>query len=149
MKLPKFLVGLLIGGLLGIIFWYWQKSTSAEDGALSVLDSLAASEARTRDLEARLHMAAAATAVSPEPTGTDAVDSADAAADDSETTADNLQEIEGIGPTFARRLEEAGITSFVDLAAQTPSGLVEITAVRSEQTAHSWIEAAQERSSGQ
>ncbi len=147
MKLPKFLVGLLIGGLLGIIIWYWQKSTSAEDGALSVLDSLAASDARVRDLEARLRMAAAETIVSPESTEIDFVEPA-SAAEASETRADNLQEIDGIGPTFAGRLEEAGITSFADLAGETPSGLMEITAVRSEQMAYSWIEAAQKRSSG-
>ncbi|MEJ2751095.1 MAG: hypothetical protein P8169_00160 [Chloroflexota bacterium] len=50
MKLPKFLVGLLIGGLIGSMYWYYQKSTSAEDGALQLLDRLAASDARVRDL---------------------------------------------------------------------------------------------------
>jgi len=146
MKLPKFLVGLLIGGLLGLIFWYWQKSTSAEDGALSVLDRLAASDARIRDLESQLRMASAAQAASPKLT--EQIDLCAGATDGSELTADNLQEIEGIGPTYARRLQDAGIYSFADLARQTPLRLMEITAVRSEPTAKSWIDAAQKRVSG-
>jgi predicted flap endonuclease-1-like 5' DNA nuclease len=146
MKLPKFLVGLLIGGLLGLIFWYWQKSTSAEDGALSVLDRLAASNARIRDLESRLRMASTEQAASPNLT--EQIDLCAGAADGSELAAENLQEIEGIGPTYARRLQDAGIYSFADLARQTPLRLMEITAVRSESTAKSWIDAAQKRVSG-
>ena len=34
--------------------------------------------------------------------------------------ADNLQEIRGIGDTYARRLRAAGIRTFADLAALTP-----------------------------
>lgn len=146
MKLPKFLVGLLIGGLLGIIFWYWQKSTSAEDGALSVLDRLAASDARIRDLQSQLRMASTEQAASLNPT--EQIDLCAGTADGSELTVDNLQEIEGIGPTYGRRLQDAGIYSFADLARQTPSRLMEITAVRSEPMAKSWIDAAQNRVSG-
>ena len=57
MKFPKFLIGLCIGAIVGLIFWYWQKSTSAEEGALAVLDRLATAELRVRDLEARLRLA--------------------------------------------------------------------------------------------
>lgn len=39
----------------------------------------------------------------------------------------DLTEINGIGPTFARRLQEAGITSFAALSAQTPEYLKEVT----------------------
>lgn len=52
MKIPKIFLGLMFGGLLGLLFWYYQKSTSAEDGALVLLDRLAAAEARIRQLEA-------------------------------------------------------------------------------------------------
>ena len=52
MKIPKLFLGLFVGGLLGLLFWYYQKSTSAEDGALLLLDRLAAAEARIRQLEA-------------------------------------------------------------------------------------------------
>lgn len=146
MKFPKFLVGLLIGGLLGIILWYWQKSTSAEDGALSVLDRLAASEGRVRDLEARLRMASTEFVAAPE--STKSVDPDPERTDDTVVTADNLQEIEGIGPTYARRLQSGGIHTFADLARQTPARVMEISAVRSEETAEAWIREAQVRLSG-
>jgi hypothetical protein len=57
MKLPKFLAGLLIGTAIGLIIWYWQKSTSAEDGALAVLDRLASAEAPVRELESQQRQA--------------------------------------------------------------------------------------------
>ena len=56
MKFPKFLLGLLIGVSISVIIWYWQKSTSAEDGALAVLDRLATAEGRVRELEARIRL---------------------------------------------------------------------------------------------
>ena len=67
MKLPKFFTGLLIGTAVGLIIWYWQKSTSAEEGALAVLDRLAAAEARVRDLEGRLRLAQEKRSVSEQP----------------------------------------------------------------------------------
>jgi predicted flap endonuclease-1-like 5' DNA nuclease len=39
---------------------------------------------------------------------------------------DNLQRIEGIGPTYSRLLVEGGITTFAELAAATPDELAEI-----------------------
>lgn len=57
--------------------------------------------------------------------------------------ADDLQEIEGIGPTYAARLEEAGITRFAQLAALTPTEVLAISKVRTEKAAQEWIEAAQ------
>jgi hypothetical protein len=54
MKIPLVLAGLFFGTLLGMLFWYYQKSTSAEDGALDLLDRLADSEAHVRRLEAQL-----------------------------------------------------------------------------------------------
>lgn len=145
MKLPKFLVGLLIGGLLAIVFWYWQKSTSAEDGALTVLDRLATSDARARDLETRLRMASAEAVIPPQ--SSEIVESITGPADDN-VVGDNFQELKGIGPTYARRLQDAGITSFADLAGQTADRVVEITAVHSEETAKSWINEAQDRLNG-
>lgn len=46
---------------------------------------------------------------------------------------DNLQQIKGIGPTFAKRFTEAGITSFAALAALTPDQVREITNVQTWQ----------------
>jgi hypothetical protein len=51
---PNFLVGLIIGSLLALLFWYWNKSTTAEDGALDMLDRYAASQRRVRELEAEV-----------------------------------------------------------------------------------------------
>ena len=56
-KKASFLSGLLIGGFLGLLFWYWQKSTSADESALLLLDQLALAEARVRELEAQLREA--------------------------------------------------------------------------------------------
>lgn len=48
--------------------------------------------------------------------------------------ADDLTRIDGIGPTFARRLNEAGVTTFAHLAALTPDKVREITGVASWQS---------------
>jgi predicted flap endonuclease-1-like 5' DNA nuclease len=40
---------------------------------------------------------------------------------------DDLTTIKGIGPTFARRLQEAGVTSFAALAALTPERARELS----------------------
>lgn len=49
-----FLIGFLIGSLIALIVWYYQKSTTAEDGALDLLNRYANSEARVRELETAL-----------------------------------------------------------------------------------------------
>jgi len=49
-----FLIGFLIGSLIAVIVWYYQKSTTAEDGALDLLNRYAASESRVRELETAL-----------------------------------------------------------------------------------------------
>ena len=49
-----FLIGFLIAALTALIVWYYQKSTTAEDGALGLLDRFADSEARVRELEEAL-----------------------------------------------------------------------------------------------
>ena len=56
-----FLIGFLIAALTALIVWYYQKSTTAEDGALALLDRFADSEARVRELEEALATAAPAT----------------------------------------------------------------------------------------
>ena len=48
------LIGFLIAALTALIVWYYQKSTSAEDGALELLDRYADAEARVRELEVAL-----------------------------------------------------------------------------------------------
>jgi predicted flap endonuclease-1-like 5' DNA nuclease len=53
--------------------------------------------------------------------------------------------ISGIGPTYERRLKEAGIRSYSDLAQQTPGSLREIVGIESWHAAdpQQWIAAAQ------
>ncbi len=58
--------------------------------------------------------------------------------------ADDLTRISGIGPTYARRLEAAGITTFAQLAAMTPAELKAVLALKEWQgTPAAWIEQAQ------
>lgn len=131
----NFLIGLLIGGLFALLVWYWQKSTSAEDGALDVLERLGEARRRIRELEAEL---AAAKATLPS--------RGVSVATDSSSAADNLEAINGIGPTYARRLREAGIKTFSDLIEQTPERLREITGLRDWQAADpaDWINEARQ-----
>lgn len=61
---------------------------------------------------------------------------------------DALQEIAGIGPVFARRLQSAGITTFRQLAMMPPERLRDIAQVQEWQAdVTSWIEQARERAS--
>lgn len=53
--------------------------------------------------------------------------------------ANDLTEIKGIGPTFARRLTEAGITTFAELAAATPDYLREVTKASAIANPNEWI----------
>lgn len=50
-KHPNFLVGFTIGTLLALLFWYWNKATSSENGALDLLNRYAEAQARVRELE--------------------------------------------------------------------------------------------------
>lgn len=102
----NFAVGILLGVLVGLIVWYWQKSTSAEDGALDLLDRLAKAEARLRGLKVT-------DGERPSP-----------------LPADDLETVKGIGPVFARRLAAAGIHRIAQLAAVDGDRLADILQVR-------------------
>lgn len=166
MKLPKFLTGLLIGTAVGLIVWYWQKSTSAEEGALAVLDRLAAAEGRVRELEGKLRLAQERRFASeqpevlsglpdlwglktsfgePETENTNAVDGSADEAIEAGRAGDDLKLVAGIGPTYERRLKEAGILTYQDLAQQTPERIRAITGLRSRQSPapEEWIAEAQ------
>jgi len=58
----------------------------------------------------------------------------------------DLTRIQGIGPTYERRLKDAGITTFAQLAATSPEKLVEITKLQRWQAANpvDWIKQAKE-----
>ena len=161
MKLPKFLAGLLIGTAIGLIIWYWQKSTSAEDGALAVLDRLASAEARVRELESRLRMAQEQRSASEQPEvlsgladlwGLETLPEEAKPRESSleegaaaEVTENDLKVISGIGPIYERRLNEASVRTYSDLAQQTPGNLREIVGIEPWHAAdpQQWISEAQ------
>lgn len=57
---------------------------------------------------------------------------------------DDLTEVNGIGPVFARRLMEGGVSTFSLLAEASASRVAELTGVP-ESRATDWIEQASER----
>ncbi|MFB6311503.1 MAG: helix-hairpin-helix domain-containing protein [Salinirussus sp.] len=61
-----------------------------------------------------------------------------------EETAPNIQEITGIGPTYAERLADAGIETIADLAEADASSVAE-AAETSQSRARDWIEQARDR----
>ncbi|MCP4423829.1 MAG: hypothetical protein GY803_04990 [Chloroflexi bacterium] len=106
-----FLFGLLAGALIAAVVWYWQKSTAADDGALELLDRMAAMERRAQS-------------VSP-------------------PVPDDLQQVHGIGPVFDGRLRQAGVDTFVKLAALPAEKLVAILDVGLNRAADILAEAGQ------
>jgi predicted flap endonuclease-1-like 5' DNA nuclease len=134
----NFMIGLLIGGLVGLLFWYWQKSTSAEDGALQLLDKLAATERRARQLKESLE----SDGMEPEvlrritltPSGTEVPSFLSRTGADS-STSDDLTMIKGIGAVFNGRLQQANIDSFAqlkELSAETVADILQISLGRAE-----------------
>ncbi len=131
----NFMIGLLIGGLVGLLIWYWQKSTSAEDGALALLDKLAATEKRVRQLKTELAEGASvpeALRSIPLPGRAADVPSFLAKSREEEAAAepDDLTRVKGIGAVFNGRLQEAGINSFAKLKALSAERLADILQVR-------------------
>jgi hypothetical protein len=49
-----FFFGFIFAALAALIVWYYQKSTSVEDGALDLLDRYAQAKSRISDLEKEL-----------------------------------------------------------------------------------------------
>lgn len=59
--------------------------------------------------------------------------------------ADDLTEIKGIGPVFAERLRQAGITTFADVAQASADQLREVTHATSVANPDEWIAQAKAR----
>ena len=101
----NFLIGLIIGTLIGVAIWYWQKSTSAEDGALDLLDRLASAERKLNQMRADFGQ------MVQQRVGEDTAVSVPATAQ-KPAEPDDLTQIKGIGPTYASRLYAADIKSY-------------------------------------
>ncbi|MCA9943003.1 MAG: hypothetical protein KC449_05955 [Anaerolineales bacterium] len=126
----NFMIGLLIGGLVGLLFWYWQKSTSAEDGALALLDKLAATENRVRQLKNEL----AQGGLKPDALRTMPLPSRGAEVpsflSNKSESADDLMQVKGVGAVFNGRLQQSGIDSFAKLKALSAEKLADILQIR-------------------
>lgn len=126
-----FLVGLLIGGMAALIIWYYQKSTSAEDGALVLLDRLANLDRQWRQLRGQ---PAAETASPPTriPIQTPVTDETPAFLQRSATAVpDDLTRIKGIGPVFADRLTAQGVDTVAKVAALKSDQLADMLQISS------------------
>lgn len=116
----NFLIGILIGVLVAVVIWYWQKSTAADDGALDLLDRMAQLDRKLRGVEAATSTGSGQAAsigsrraVSPQP----AVPI---------PQPDDLQRVKGIGPKFDGRLQQEGIQSIAQLTALSAEKLAEL-----------------------
>lgn len=129
----NFMIGLLIGGLAGLLFWYWQKSTSAEDGALTLLDKLAATDRRVRELKMQLEADGRQPPIVgniPLPSHSEALPSFLEKSQDVVAPADDLTLIKGIGAVFNGRLQGANIHTFAQLKTLSAEKLADILEIR-------------------
>jgi hypothetical protein len=92
----NFLIGLIVGALICVVVWYWQKSTAADEGALDLLDRLAELDRKLRGGETAVSIKSSPV-ISAKP--------------------DDLQQVKGIGPVFDGRLQAEGITTIAQVAA--------------------------------
>lgn len=74
--------------------------------------------------------------------GDDEIDADDGAASDADT---DLETISGIGPTFAERLREAGVSNVEALAETDPDDLADRIGVSSDQLVEGWVDEASGR----
>ena len=127
-----FVTGLIIGLIIGwIIEWvidllFWRR----DDGVIQ--QKLDEAEARIKDLEAEL---ARSKATPPPPMAQTII-----------REKDNLEKINGIGPVFAKRLNNAGVFTFAELAEQPPERVREIVNPQDWQEIEpeQWIEEARQ-----
>jgi predicted flap endonuclease-1-like 5' DNA nuclease len=130
LKSPStFGIGLVFGTLVGLLVWYWYKSTSAEDGALDLLDKMAVADAKIHDLESKLHVESVETYITLEPTSEALppfLATEPSPALDTAKPSEELQKVKGIGPIFAQKLQVVGIDTVVELTAVSTQKLAEI-----------------------
>ncbi len=154
----QFLLGLVAGLIIGwviewIIDWkYWRSDDEDVQSESPDRDADLRAEldrARLEIVALRNRLERAASASTPFDTLSTSSPGSDPSEPDSPQPAqasDRLEKIKGIGPVFARRLNEAGIYTFAELAGSTPDYV--IAAVRAEEwqavDAASWISAARD-----
>ena len=128
------LVGGLLAGWLGewVLDWlYWRKRKPADASAVddpALAKKLQSLEAENRDLKSRLAVA---------PVVTEKV---------VHVEREHLQDIYGIGPVYQKRLKDAGITTFEQLADANPKELIQIMKIEDWQAAdpNSWVSQARD-----
>ena len=104
----NFVIGFILGALICLVVWYWQKSTAADEGALDLLDRMAELDRKLRGGE---------TAV---PVESSQVIS---------SKSDALQQVKGIGPVFDGRLQVEGITTIAQVAAMPATKLAALLGI--------------------
>ena len=132
-----FLTGFVLAAAL-IGWWLWQRQQD-EQPAFAPGRSRSAPRARAPRREAPQGEVSRSEAPQDEA-------QRDETASD-EAAADSLQEIRGIGDVYARRLREAGIRTFADLAALTPDEAHSLAEARPQADTADWIEQANELAS--
>lgn len=140
-----FAFGLVFGTLVGLLIWYWYKSTSAEDGALDLLDRMVSADSKIRNLEFQLKAESVENYITLEPDGDNLppfLAEEKALTADSTETAEDLQQVKGIGSVFAGKLQSVGIDTLAELTAVSLSKLAEILGI-SESRAETILAEAQ------
>lgn len=124
-----FAFGLIFGTLVGLLVWYWYKSTSAEDGALELLDQMKVADNKLRHLENRLRVESVENYITLEPNGDNLppfLASEKVAEPEAVKSSEDLQRVKGIGPVYAQKLQAVDIDTLVELTAVSPQRLAEI-----------------------
>ncbi|HUM71501.1 MAG TPA: hypothetical protein PLK31_21960, partial [Chloroflexota bacterium] len=124
-----FFFGLLIGGMAALIIWYYQKSTSAEEGALALLDRFADVDRRWRQAREQSTIGATPPPLRI-PIQTPVTDETPAFLQRPVTAGtavpDDLTRIKGIGPVFADRLLAEGIDTITKVRVLSAAQLADI-----------------------
>ena len=127
-----FVFGLIFGTLVGLLVWYWYKSTSAEDGALDLLDRMAVADSRLRQLEFKQRSEPIEDYITLEPNGDNLppfLASEKLSNVETDKSSEDLQQVRGIGPVFAQKLQAVEIDTLAELTAVSSTQLAEILTI--------------------
>lgn len=115
----NFFTGVVIGTLACLLYWYWQKSTKAEDGALDLLDRLKVSQDRLMRIVSQPESNQPSTPPMPS----------------IKQSAEDLTEIKGVGAVFSQRLTSQGIATISEVAELTEEKLAKILEISTQRAA--------------